>query len=225
MNDFVARSKETFLSSSSRSLIHSKSSDFRWLSKAFRRRRRRAPRKIRPMSKDFIIWFERASTPNNGAPIKRWNFSQLWRKSNKRTLFVSLFSGNFPSFRNKVFKDYFYSTVAEWESAINWLKQQMQTSGYWSPANHLSNEDNDTRLFQRTRSAQFTLEDAQYLLQQSSTSINGLVFHDTTSHSPMDVNDNQSQSSSRSTLVMDDSSTNVWSRTLSASSSAFMDEY
>ena len=43
----------------------------------------------------------------------------------------------------------------------------MQTSCQWSPAQNLSNEDTDTRSFQRTRSAQFTLEQAQSLLQQT----------------------------------------------------------
>ncbi|CAF1420031.1 unnamed protein product, partial [Adineta steineri] len=55
-------------------------------------------------------------------------------------------------------KDYFSSTANQWEFAINWLKQQMQTSWQWSPAQNVSNEDTDTRSFQRTRSAQFTLE-------------------------------------------------------------------
>ena len=63
-------------------------------------------------------------------------------------------------------KEYFSSTADQWEFAINWLKQQMQTSWQWSPAQNISNEDTDTRSFQRTRSAQFTLEQAQTLLQQ-----------------------------------------------------------
>ena len=41
------------------------------------------------------------------------------------------------------------------------------TSHQWSPAQNLSNEDTDKRSFQRTRSAQFTLEQAQTLLQQT----------------------------------------------------------
>lgn len=71
-------------------------------------------------------------------------------------------------FSSQICKDYFTSTILEWESAINWLKQQMQSnSSQWSPAQNLSNEDTDKRSFQRTRSAQFTLEQAQTLLQQT----------------------------------------------------------
>ena len=94
-------------------------------------------------------------------------------------------------FRSNACKDYFSSTVIQWESAITWLKQQMQTSCQWSPAQNLSNEDNDTRSFQRTRSAQFTLEQAQSLLQQTKpTKFNGNISHDS-----MELNDNHSQSS------------------------------
>lgn len=47
-------------------------------------------------------------------------------------------------------------------------------SSQWSPAQNLSNEDTDKRSFQRTRSAQFTLEQAQTLLQQTRpTKLNG----------------------------------------------------
>ena len=46
----------------------------------------------------------------------------------------------------------------------------MQTSWQWSPAQNISNEDTDIRSFQRTRSAQFTLEQAQSLLQQTTPS-------------------------------------------------------
>ncbi|CAF4183178.1 unnamed protein product, partial [Rotaria sp. Silwood2] len=98
--------------------------------------------------------------------------------------------------RNSSCKDYFSSTAMQWEFAINWLKQQMQTSWQWSPAQNVSNEDTDTRSFQRTRSAQFTLEQAQSLLQQTTTSNN-----DTSTNELMELNDTQSQSSSQSTLV------------------------
>jgi hypothetical protein len=75
----------------------------------------------------------------------------------------------------------------------------MQTSWQWSPAQNLSNEDTDTRSFQRTRSAQFTLEQAQTLLQQTTTSNN-----DTSASESMELNDNHSQSSSQSTLIGSD---------------------
>jgi ubiquitin carboxyl-terminal hydrolase 9/24 len=105
-------------------------------------------------------------------------------------------------FRSNACKDYFSSTAIQWESAITWLKQQMQTSYQWSPAQNLSNEDTDTRSFQRTRSAQFTLEQAQSLLQQTKPiKSNGNLSHDI---SNMDFNDNHSQSSSQSTLVGND---------------------
>ncbi|CAF1378096.1 unnamed protein product [Rotaria sordida] len=98
--------------------------------------------------------------------------------------------------RNSACKDYFSSTAFQWEFAINWLKQQMQTSWQWSPAQNVSNEDTDTRSFQRTRSAQFTLEQAQSLLQQTTISNN-----DTSTNELMELNDTQSQSSSQSTLA------------------------
>ncbi len=102
--------------------------------------------------------------------------------------------------RSNACKDYFSSTVIQWESAINWLKQQMQTSWQWSPAQNLSNEDNDTRSFQRTRSAQYTLEQAQTLLQQTTTiKSNGI-----SNSESMELNGNHSQSSSQSTLVGND---------------------
>lgn len=75
---------------------------------------------------------------------------------------------SFEIFSSQICKEYFTSTITEWESAISWLKQQMQsTTHQWSPAQNLSNEDTDKRSFQRTRSAQFTLEQAQTLLQQT----------------------------------------------------------
>ncbi len=96
-------------------------------------------------------------------------------------------------FRSNACKDYFSSTAIQWESAITWLKQQMQTSCQWSPAQNLSNEDTDTRSFQRTRSAQFTLEQAQTLLQQTTTTTN----NDTSTGESMELNDTLSQSSSQ----------------------------
>jgi len=103
-------------------------------------------------------------------------------------------------FRNNTCKDYFTSTVAQWESAINWLKQQMQTSWQWSPAQNISNEDNDTRSFQRTRSAQFTLEQAQSLLQQTTIST-GNIHNDPSAGESIELDDGHSQSSSQLKLI------------------------
>ena len=97
--------------------------------------------------------------------------------------------------RSNPCKDYFSSTAIQWEAAINWLKQQMQSSWQWSPSQNISNEDTDTRSFQRTRSAQFTLEQAQSLLQQTSS---------TSTCEFMELNDDHSQSSSQSTLIASD---------------------
>ena len=108
-------------------------------------------------------------------------------------------------YRNNACKDYFSSTAIQWEPAINWLKQQMQTSWQWSPSQNVSNEDTDTRSFQRTRSAQFTLEQAQSLLQQTTTiKSNGNIQNDILSNESIELNDNHSQSSSQSTLVGSD---------------------
>ncbi|CAF3766292.1 unnamed protein product [Rotaria magnacalcarata] len=116
--------------------------------------------------------------------------------------------------QNDASKDYFSSTATQWEAAINWLKQQMQTSWQWSPAQNISNEDTDTRSFQRTRSAQFTLEQAQSLLQQT-TVLNKNIHHNASTGECMELNDSHnkppppppppssssSSSSSQSTLV------------------------
>jgi len=98
-------------------------------------------------------------------------------------------------------KDYFSSTADQWEFAIDWLKQQMQTTWQWSPAQNVSNDDTETRTFQRTRSAQYTLEQAQNLLKQT----NPNSTNDSSTSEMMELNDNtQSQSSSQSTLVGND---------------------
>jgi hypothetical protein len=74
----------------------------------------------------------------------------------------------------------------------------MQTSWQWSPAQNVSNEDTDARSFQRTRSAQYTLEQAQTLLQQTTTTTSN---NDSSTSELMELNDTHSQSSSQSTLV------------------------
>jgi hypothetical protein len=66
----------------------------------------------------------------------------------------------------------------------------MQSSWQWSPAQNISNEDTDTRSFQRTRSAQFTLEQAQSLLQQTT---NGNIHNDISTSESIELNDNHSQ--------------------------------
>ena len=57
---------------------------------------------------------------------------------------------------------------ARWQTAVNWLKSKMSesVSSYWSPSSDsvLSNEDSSTRTFQRTTSAQVTLDEAKLLL-------------------------------------------------------------
>ncbi len=149
---------------------------------------------------DFIHLLERRLTQNNDELIKQLNFLLLYpiSKFKKKNIFcfkVFLF------YRSNSCKDYFTSTAVQWESAINWLKQQMQTSWQWSPANNLSNEDNDGRSFQRTRSAQFTLEQAQSLLQQTTITPS----NDTSSSEFMELSDNHNKSSSsQSTLIRSD---------------------
>jgi hypothetical protein len=69
----------------------------------------------------------------------------------------------------------------------------MQTSWQWSPAQNISNEDNDTRSFQRTRSAQFTLEQAQSLLQQTTQS-SGNIHNDPSASGSIELDDDDSQS-------------------------------
>jgi hypothetical protein len=70
--------------------------------------------------------------------------------------------------RCHVCTEYFISTANEWESAMIWLKNQMRTNSQWSPALNLSNENTNSRSFQRTRSVQDTLEQIQHLFQQKS---------------------------------------------------------
>ncbi|CAF0953347.1 unnamed protein product [Adineta ricciae] len=95
--------------------------------------------------------------------------------------------------RSNACKEYFSSTADQWEFAINWLKQQMQTSWQWSPAQNVSNEDTDTRSFQRTRSAQFTLEQAQSLLQQTTAITSPTANNDVSTSEAMDLNDTPNQ--------------------------------
>ena len=72
----------------------------------------------------------------------------------------------------------------------------MQTTWQWSPAPNLSNEDNDIRSFQRTRSAQYTLEQAQSLLQRTSATDCNLNDDSLTNNTLMELSDIQNHSTS-----------------------------
>ena len=88
-------------------------------------------------------------------------------------------------------------TVNQWETAISWLKQQMQASWRYPLAVNASNEDNnETRFFQRTRSAQFTFEQAQFLLQHA-TIVNRSTHNGVSTSESTQFNDNQVHSSSQ----------------------------
>lgn len=71
-------------------------------------------------------------------------------------------------------KDYLLKTASNWEWSVNWLKTKMleslgnssQFNTNWT-SNKFSNEDSDIRTFQRTKSAQRTLDDATALLRSS----------------------------------------------------------
>lgn len=58
--------------------------------------------------------------------------------------------------RIQVAKDYLLQSPAKWQWSVHWLKQKIEQS-YWSPHSEQSNEDSNTRVFQRTTSAQVTL--------------------------------------------------------------------
>lgn len=55
--------------------------------------------------------------------------------------------------RLQVAKDYLLQSPMKWQWSVHWLKQKIEQS-YWSPHSDLSNEDSNTRIFQRTTSAQ-----------------------------------------------------------------------
>merc|ERR1712217_763310 len=59
----------------------------------------------------------------------------------------------------------------KWQHAVNWLKSKMSESSYWSPSSDsiISNEDSSTRTFQRTTSAQVTLDEANAMLAEFDT--------------------------------------------------------
>ncbi|XP_062568779.1 ubiquitin carboxyl-terminal hydrolase 24-like [Saccostrea cucullata] len=63
-------------------------------------------------------------------------------------------------------KDYLMQIPSKWQWAVNWLKKKM--SEYWAPSSTsaISNEDSNRKSFQRTYSAQSTLEEAKALLTE-----------------------------------------------------------
>jgi len=68
-------------------------------------------------------------------------------------------------------KDHLILEPTKWQWAVNWLKSKMSESSYWSPSTDsvLSNEDSSTRTFQRTTSAQVTLDEANAMLAEFET--------------------------------------------------------
>ena len=72
-------------------------------------------------------------------------------------------SSKAPTVKEKLIQD-----PAKWHHAVNWLKSKMSESSYWSPSSDsiISNEDSSTRTFQRTTSAQVTLDEANAMLAE-----------------------------------------------------------
>ena len=72
-------------------------------------------------------------------------------------------SSKAPAVKEKLIQD-----PAKWQHAVNWLKSKMSESSYWSPSSDsiISNEDSSTRTFQRTTSAQVTLDEANAMLAE-----------------------------------------------------------
>ncbi|KAH3849076.1 hypothetical protein DPMN_091465 [Dreissena polymorpha] len=65
-------------------------------------------------------------------------------------------------------KNYLQQTKSKWQWAVNWLKKKMTEYSYWSSTTctTVSNEDSNRKSFQRTVSAQDTLEEATALLTE-----------------------------------------------------------
>ncbi|XP_076309376.1 ubiquitin carboxyl-terminal hydrolase 24-like isoform X2 [Tachypleus tridentatus] len=63
-------------------------------------------------------------------------------------------------------KEYLLQAPTKWQWAVNWLKQMMSEHGGWAVQSTIpqSNEDSNTKTFQRTVSAQDTLAEATALL-------------------------------------------------------------
>jgi len=68
------------------------------------------------------------------------------------------------SSKNQAVKDFLFLQPARWQWAVNWLKSKMEGT-YWSDS-AVSNEDSNNRTFQRTTSAQVTLEEANAMLAE-----------------------------------------------------------
>ncbi|BFY99847.1 hypothetical protein BsWGS_02887 [Bradybaena similaris] len=68
---------------------------------------------------------------------------------------------------SSVAKDFLLKTPAKWQWAVNWLKKKM-SEHYWSTTSTavMSNEDSNRKSFQRTESAQYTLQKATALLTE-----------------------------------------------------------
>lgn len=56
--------------------------------------------------------------------------------------------------RSNSCKDYLLKTAHNWEWSVNWLKKKMLDSNFTSWTLSKSNEDSESRTFQRTKSAQ-----------------------------------------------------------------------
>ncbi|CAL1529935.1 unnamed protein product [Lymnaea stagnalis] len=70
--------------------------------------------------------------------------------------------------KSAVAKDFLLKTPSKWQWAVNWLKKKMSDHNYWSSTSSqsLSNEDSNRKSFQRTQSAQYTLQEATALLTE-----------------------------------------------------------
>ncbi|GFR75558.1 ubiquitin carboxyl-terminal hydrolase 24 [Elysia marginata] len=68
--------------------------------------------------------------------------------------------------KSTVAKDFLLTTPSKWQGAVNWLKKKM-TEHFWSSTTAtVSNEDSNRKSFQRTQSAQYTLQEATALLTE-----------------------------------------------------------
>uniref|UniRef100_A0A2C9KAF6 Ubiquitinyl hydrolase 1 n=1 Tax=Biomphalaria glabrata TaxID=6526 RepID=A0A2C9KAF6_BIOGL len=72
--------------------------------------------------------------------------------------------------QSAVAKEFLVKTPMKWQWAVNWLKKKM-SDHYWSTTSspNLSNEDSNRKSFQRTYSAQHTLQEATALLTEMET--------------------------------------------------------
>eukprot|EP00731_Ephydatia_muelleri_P019119 Em0011g1159a len=68
--------------------------------------------------------------------------------------------------KTKPARDYLLEHCSEWQWAVPWLRKKLQSAEYSWPYPSLSNESSSTRTFQRTVSAQDTLEEANALLNE-----------------------------------------------------------